>query len=124
MIPKELPMSDWQHIFQSQNGLQPGPDFEERVFFKIRKKKRLKKISYGLTAVGSILLLFSLLQIFRPAIRPVLQTGIETPVMKKEEIPLHEDLFFSASDNRIHYSIEPVSFQKKLKSNHNVINKI
>jgi hypothetical protein len=117
-------MSDWQHIFQSNDVLQPGPDFEERVFFKIRKKKRLRKISYGLTAAGSILLLFSLLQIFRPAVRPALQAGIQTPARNKEEIPLREDLFFSASDNRTQYSLEPVSFQKKLQSNHSTINQI
>jgi len=117
-------MPDWQHIFQFQNELQPGPDFEERVFFKIRKKKKLRKISYGLTAAGSILLLFSLLQIFRPAVRPALQTGIETPALNKEEIPLHEDLFFSASDNHTRYSLEPVSFQKKMQSNNSTINQI
>jgi hypothetical protein len=117
-------MSDWQHIFHSQDELQLGPDFEERVFFKIKKKKRLRKISYGLTAVGSILLLFSLLQIFRPAVRPVLQTGIETPALNKEEIPLHEDLFFSVSDNRTRYSIEAVSLQKKPQSNQANINQI
>ena len=117
-------MSDWQHIFQSQDELQFGPDFEERVFFKIKKKKRLRKISYGLTAVGSILLLFSLLQIFRPSVRPALQTGSETPALNKEEIPLHEDLFFSASDKRTRYSIEAVSFQKKLQSNNSAINQI
>jgi hypothetical protein len=70
------------------------------------------------------LLLFSLLQIFRPAVRPALQTGIKTPVMQKEEIPLHEDLFFSASDNRTRYTIEPVSFRKKLVSNATTINQI
>jgi hypothetical protein len=117
-------MSDWQHIFQSNDELQLGSDFEKQVFLKIRKKKRLRKISYGLTAVGSILLLFSLLQIFRPAVRPALQTGIEAPIMQKEEIPLHEDLFFSASDNRTRYSIEPVSFQKKQKNNDTAINQI
>lgn len=117
-------MSDWQPIFQAHDQLQPGPDFEERVFFKIKKKKRLKKIGYGLTAAGSVLLLFSLLQIFRPAVRPALQNRVEAPILNKEEIPLHEDLFFSASDNRTQYSIEPVSFQKKLQSNPSNINQI
>jgi hypothetical protein len=117
-------MSDWQHISRFQDDLQLGPDFEERVFIKIRKKKKLRKISYGLTAMGSLLLLFSLLQVFRPAVRPALQTGIKTPVMQKEEIPLHEDLFFSASDNRTRYTIEPVSFQKKVKNDNTAINQI
>jgi hypothetical protein len=117
-------MSDWQHIFEAHEELQPGPDFEDRVFFKIKKKKKLRKIGYSVTAIGGIVLLFSLLQIFRPAVRPALQSGIETPSMKKEEIPLHEDLFFSSSDQRTRYSIEPASWQKKPKSNTNGINQI
>ncbi|MEI6613943.1 MAG: hypothetical protein WCL37_03525 [Chrysiogenales bacterium] len=117
-------MPDWQHIFQFQNELQTGPDFEEQVFFKIRKKKKLRKISFSLTVAGSILLLFSLLQIFRPAVRPALRAGSETPAVNKEEIPLHENLFFSASDNRTSYSLEPVSYQKKLQSNNSTINQI
>jgi hypothetical protein len=117
-------MPDWQNIFQSHDELQLGPDFEEQVFFKIRKKKRLRKISYGLTAMGSILLLFSLLQIFRPADRPALQTSIKAPVLNKEEVPLHEDLFFSVSDQRTQYSIEAVSFQKKMASSNSSINQI
>jgi len=117
-------MSDCQRIFESHQGLQPGPDFEERVFFKIRKKKKLRKIGYGMTAAGCLVLLLSLLQIVRPAFQPSLQSGNETSVSKKEEIPLHEDLFFSASDQRTRYSIEPASWQKKPKSNPGGINQI
>jgi hypothetical protein len=104
-------MPDWQDIFQSRDVLQPGADFEERVFCKIRKKKRLRKISYGVTAVGSLLLVLSLLQVFRPAIRPVAQNKSDAPIIQKEEIPLRENLFFSAFDNNTRYSIEPVSLQ-------------
>ena len=118
-------MSDWQDILkQYDSPLEPSNDFEQKVFFKIRKKKKLRKITFGLTAVGSILLLFSLLQIFLPAIRPALQTAIKTPALNKEEIPLHEDLFFSTSDNRTQYSIKSVSLQKKLQLNNSVINQI
>ena len=117
-------MSEWQDIFQTQNGLQPGPDFEERVFFKIRKKKRQRKIGFGVTAIAGILALFSLLQIFRPAVQPALQTGIKPPTLDKEEIPLHEDLFFSASDNRTRYSLEPVMLQKKPQSGTIAVNQI
>jgi len=117
-------MSDWQDMLRSRNDWQPGADFEERVFSKIRKKKRLRKIGYGLTAAASMLLLVSLLQVFRPAGRPALQTGITAPVLNKEEVPLHENLFFSASDNRTRYSLEPVSFQKKPQSGRSTINQI
>ncbi len=117
-------MSDWQNILQSQNELQPGPDFEERVFSKIRKKKKLRKIGYSLTAVVSILFLFSLLQIFHPADQPARQTAIQAPSQDKEEIPLHEDLFFSASDNRTRYSLEPVSLQQKRQADNSAINQI
>lgn len=117
-------MSDWQDILRSQNELQPGSDFEERVFSKINKKKRLRKISYGLTAAASILLLFSLLQIFSPTVQPTLQSGIKTPTLDKEEIPLHEDLFFSASDKRTRYSLESISFQKEPRSGNLAVNQI
>jgi hypothetical protein len=117
-------MSDWQDILRSQNELQPGADFEERVFSKIKKKKRLRKIGYGLTATASLLLLFSLLQISRPAGQPALQSGIKPPTLDKEEIPLHEDLFFSASDKRTRYSLEPVSFQKEPRSDNPAVNQI
>lgn len=118
-------MSDWQDIFkQYDSQLEPGNDFEQKVFYKIRKKKKLRKISYSLTALGSILLIFSLLQIFRPAVRPALQAGSKTPALNKEEIPLHEDLFFSASDNRTRYSLEPVSYQKKANNQNSTINQI
>ena len=117
-------MPDWQDIFQSRDMLQPGADFEERVFCKIRKKKRMRKIGYGVTAVGGLLLAFSLLQVFRPAVRPVVQSKSDAPISQKEEIPLREDLFFSAFDNHTRYSIEPVSLQKKPQDGDAAINQI
>ena len=117
-------MPEWQDIFLSREVLQPGADFEERVFSKIRKKKRLRKIGYGVTVVGSLLLVFSLLQVFRPAVRPVAQNRSDAPLIQKEEIPLREDLFFSAFDNHTRYSIEPVSLQKKAPGSAAAVNQI
>lgn len=117
-------MSDWQHVFRYRDGLQPGPDFEEQVFAKIKKKKKRKKIGYGLTAAVAIMLLFSLLQIFRPTMRPAFQSGTPAPTLDKEEIPLQEDLFFSTSDNRTRYTLEPVALQKTRRSGHAAANEI
>jgi hypothetical protein len=117
-------MSDWQDVLRSRNEWQPSADFEERVFSKIRKKKKLRKIGYGVTATIGVLLLFSLLQVFHPAGAPKLQTAIKPPVLDKEEIPLHEDLYFSASDDRTRYSLEPVSLRKRPQGGDIVVNQI
>ncbi|HSQ35185.1 MAG TPA: hypothetical protein VLQ89_04255, partial [Candidatus Binatia bacterium] len=88
------------------------------------KKKRQKKIGYGVTAAVGALLLLSLLQVFRPAVPPALQSGVPAPALDKEEIPLHEDLYFSTSDNRTRYTLEPVSFRKKRSGDPATINEI
>jgi hypothetical protein len=117
-------MPDFLDVLRSRNELQPGADFEDRVFCKIHREKKLRKVRFGLGAVAGILLLFSLLQMFRPAVRPAMQTGIQSPVIEKEEIPLHEDLFFSTADQRTSYSLEPVSVQKSPSGAQAVVNEI
>jgi len=115
-------MSEWQEILEqcdAQAG--PGPDFEERVFSKIKKRKKQKKISLAVMAVIGLVMLLSFLPLFRSAPRHTLISGMQTP---KEEIPLSEDLFFSASDSRTRYSLEPVSFQKKPADRDAAINQI
>ncbi len=115
-------MSDWQEIFEHievQNA--PGSDFESRVFAKIRKKKQQRKIAMGITAAVGVVMLLSLFQLFRPDARrapaPVAGTI-------KEEIPVSENLFFSASDNRTRYSLEPVSLGEKSVARDAVPNQI
>jgi len=117
-------MTDLKELLQFRNELHPGTDFEDRVFFKINRKKKLRKARTGLTAAAGILLFFSLLQVFRPAVRPALQTETKAPAIEKEEIPLHEDLFFSTSDHRTRYSIEPVSIRKNASGGKTAINEI
>jgi hypothetical protein len=104
-------MPEWNDVFtvgHVQDG--PGSDFEARVFAKIRKKKMERKIGMGVAAVAGIVMLLSFFQLFRPLPRrlPLAGAGII-----KEEIPVSEELFFSASDSRIRYSLEPVAYQKK-----------
>jgi hypothetical protein len=117
-------MSDWQDVMRSRSEWQPGADFEERVFAKIRKKKKLRKIGYGVTATAGILLLFSLLPVFHPAGVPRPQAAGQPAVLDKEEIPLHEDLYFSASDDRTRYSLEPVSLPKGPQGGDVAVNEI
>ena len=104
-------MSDWQNIFeQACDPGQPGVDFEARVFAKIRKKKQQRKAGFAVLAVAGVVLLLSLFQLFRPFPGRAQLPG---DAVVKEEIPLSEDLFFSASDNSTRYSLEPVALQGK-----------
>jgi len=104
-------MSDWQEIFECNDSLDgPGRDFEERVFAKIKKKKRQRKVGMAITAIAGTAVLLSLFQLFRPAPPRNLPAGVAPA---KEEVPLSEDFFFSASDSRTRYSLEPVSYPKK-----------
>jgi hypothetical protein len=117
-------MPEITDVFRSFDELQPGADFEDRVFSKIKKEKKRRKVRYGLGVAAGMLLLFSLWQSFRPALRPALQTRIQVPVSEKEEIPLHENLFFSTTDQRTSYSIEPVSLQASTAGAQAAINEI
>jgi hypothetical protein len=115
-------MPEWRNIFEQHDGPgELGADFEERVFSKIKKKKKQKKIGFMAMAVIGAVVLLSLFQLFRPASRPALPAGASTV---KEEIPLSEDLFFSASDSRTRYSIEPVSSQSNPKGQDAALNQI
>ncbi len=102
-------MSDWQEIFELRDDADgPGDDFETRVFAKIRSKKRQRKIGIGITAVAATALFLVLFQPFRPLSRPLpLADSV------KEEVPVSEDLYFSASDSRTRYSLEAVSYGKR-----------
>jgi len=53
-------------------------------------------------------MLLSFFQLFRPLPRSLPLAG-----NVKEEIPVSEELLFSASDSRTRYSLEPVAYGKK-----------
>jgi len=115
-------MSDWQDVF-ARDGVQGelGSDFEDRVFAKIKKRKRQRRIGYTATAVASAILLVSLFQLFRPDGRRMQAPGAAGG---KEEIPVSEDLYFSAFDSRTDYSLEPVALRKKPSAREAVLNQI
>ncbi len=85
-------------------------DFEARVFAKIKRKKQQRKVGFAALAVAGVVMLLSLFQLFRPFPgRSQLPGGVAV----KQEIPLSEDLFFSASDSGTRYSLEPVAYRGK-----------
>ncbi len=100
-------MHDWQLIFEArdaENG--PGADFEGRVFAKIHRKKLQRKVGLGLAAASAAatVLILALFQPFRPAAaRGPLQAA------DKVEIPVSEELFFSTSNSRTRYTLQPVA---------------
>lgn len=96
-------MADWQEMFE-HDADGPGDDFEARVFAKIHKKKVQRKIGAGVAAMAAAGLLLVLGQPFRSAPRREPLT-----VQKKTEVPVSENLFFSTSDSRTRYSLQPVS---------------
>jgi hypothetical protein len=104
-------MSDWQEILEHGGGPgELGGDFEARVFAKIKKKKQQRKIGFAALAVAGVVMLLSLFQLFRPFPG---RAQLPNAAAVKQEIPLSENLFFSASDSSTRYSLEPVAYQGK-----------
>lgn len=90
-------------------------DFEERVFYKIRRKKTTRKqvaaVIVGFILAGSIFLAQSIIfhknivedkQVFAR------QEYMQPESMQREEIPLTEDVIFTSSDSQNEYAIEQV----------------
>ena len=113
-------MPEWNDLFAPSDGSDgPGSDFEARVFAKIRKKKTQRKIGMGIAAVAGVVMLLSFFQLFRPLPRSLPLAG-----NVKEEIPVSEELLFSASDSRTRYSLEPVAYRKKAGAQDAALNQI
>ncbi len=99
-------MHDWQHIFEPRDAEEgPGGDFEARVFAKIRRKKRQRRVGLGLAAAtaAATVLVLAVFQPFGPAAARGPLTAAD-----KAEIPVSEELFFSTSDSRTRYTLQPV----------------
>jgi len=113
-------MPEWNDVFAPSAGPDgPASDFEARVFAKIHRKKTRRKIGMGVAAAVGVVLLLSFFQLFRPLPRRLPLAGTV-----KEEVPVSEELFFSASDNLTRYSLEPVAYGKKSGGQAETINQI
>lgn len=101
-------MHDWQHIFEARDAEDgPGGDFEARVFAKIHRKKLQRKA--GLTAAAAGIVAVTLLALFQP-FRTAAGRGNLT-ADGKIEVPVSERLYFSTSDSRTRYTLQPVALQ-------------
>ncbi len=98
-------MGPYEELFRDQRPQRPlGDEFEQRVMGKIHKKKRQRRrltVGLGLVAVFALGLLF-------------LVPGTDTqqaaaPLLAMEEIPLLEEVTFSASGLVTEYPLELVS---------------
>jgi len=93
---------------QDSHLLNVNEDFESRVFYKIKKKKKQRKVTAS--AVLGIAV-FAFIFIGQAALfhKKPEQTIIARPESTvKEEIPVTEDVVFASSDSRSDYAIEQV----------------
>lgn len=85
-------------------------DFEEKVFLKIKKKKKQRKITVALSLVFMVCIIAVAFQIY---IGGDSRSGALTAQRQsraiKEEVPLVEDLYFASSDSQTSYALETVS---------------
>lgn len=99
-----------------------NPGFEDGVYSKIEKRKRLKKIGFS-GAVGFILavVVISVFLFFPGAASRDSQgerfaNQINTKsdqVVEKQEVPVLEDVFFTLTDGEKNYAIEQVSISEE-----------
>lgn len=85
-------------------------NFEERVYSKIKKKKRTNRITY---MTISIFFIFSVFFTYFFVFQKTPESGYlaKKPIFK-EEIPVIEDVVFASSDGRTSYTIEQVSYNE------------
>lgn len=100
-------MHDWQHILERHEETEgPGSDFEARVFAKIRRKKQQRKVGIGAAAAFATMTLLALVVLRVDRAAPA--RG-QLPAAEKAEVPVSEELFFSTSDSRTRYTLQPVA---------------
>lgn len=90
-------------------------DFEDRVFARIKRKKKQRKVAtVAVMSVTLFAFLFIAQAVFfnrRPE-TPLL-TAREEASIEKEEVPVMEDVIFASSDNRTDYAVEQVNYNEE-----------
>jgi hypothetical protein len=92
-----------------------GEDFDNKVFAKITRKKRQRKvIKSTILGIAFFVLLFigqSLLLHKESPNKPIIAKP-ESDLRFREEIPLMEDVIFASSDAQTNYAIEQVAYNE------------
>lgn len=91
-------------------------DFEERVFARIvqRKQQRRTAMITSVVFAGLGFAFAMFLAIPRGATTPTMQARNPVPLnMKKEVVPVIEDVTFSTYGQNTHYAIEQVSLEEE-----------
>jgi len=85
-------------------------DFEGKVFLKIKKKKRQKKVTATMSLVFLVSIIAAAFQIYiGNSGEPSALASQKKSIKIKEEVPLVEDLYFASSDSQTSYALETVS---------------
>ena len=93
---------------QDSPSLTVNEDFETRVFSKIKKKKKQRKIT---ASVVLGILVFAVIFIGQATLldkEPAVPVIARSESAVEEEIPVVEDVVFASSDSRTDYAIENV----------------
>jgi hypothetical protein len=99
---------------QNSPAVEVAEDFESRVFAKIKKKKRQRKVTASVTlgiALFGFLFLAGTILLEPPSkSQPAVTARTNTEI--KEEVPVVEDVVFASSDSQSNYVIEQVSYSE------------
>jgi hypothetical protein len=99
-------------ISNSDELLNVGEGFEERVFAKIKRKKTIRKhitaAIVGFSLAGFLFLAQSVFFHKNPIEEK--QVIAQKESTQKEEIPLMEDVIFTSSDSQSDYAVEQVVY--------------
>ena len=89
-----------------------GEDFEDRVFAKIKKKKKQRKVIasslFVAIFVAGLFFVYNTMTSVKPPVED--RIIVQSESIQKEEIPLMEDVIFASSDAKTDYSIEQVGY--------------
>jgi hypothetical protein len=89
-----------------------GDNFETRVFAKIKRKKKQRKITAAAVmsiALFAFLFIAQALFLTNRSDRPQMTAQLEKEI-EKEEVPVMEDVIFASFDKKADYAVQQVGY--------------